>query len=88
MEWWRNLKERVIVNRYAYYGLICGDIWSYIGHGGPSHAGWYEYMFNFWEKQYIKLGYTPIPYDKLIISGGFGAPHEHLLRIKDESGSN
>ena len=84
MNWLSNLKERVIVNRYIHYGLICGDVWSYIPHGGTGHAGYFERMFEFWEKQYIKLGYKPLEYNDLQLAGGYGAPYEHLLRIKNE----
>ncbi len=67
---------------YEKYALIYGNIISYGFMGECSGEKYYEFMYNFWHKKYLNLGYNDINFNVWINAGGYGSTYKHLLKQK------
>jgi hypothetical protein len=75
VNWFRQWRERRIVERYKSAGLEFGDACSYILHLGKCVG--FERMRRRWaraERAFANAGYRPIPLGDFELAGGWGEP--------------
>ena len=75
----RKIWQWYATRRYVAIGLRWGDARSYLlDDNGIGH------LFNslrYWETQYMRLGFRPVPRERWILAGGYGRPYEDFLGI-------